>query len=490
MKKITVKCVTFNLGHPYHNNHYKKYVVGGKKSTRRSELEIELSGLIKAMMEEDGERPDMLVFAFQEARVKTGRKVFYWFGGKAKAENWRSFRRVRKVLRKYLNAHNYELLGYESNRRRLLTPNIKAHQSVSGLGSKGIYTFIAKRINSDIKVTNVEKESIRYGKYDTIKRVLANKGAILVKFTAQKNGRESTFSFVNCHNNADSPKKNTRDLKSCLNLSAGPMWNRGKNNVDPGVLQKRAEENGRTPADYQIVTGDFNPRLLPGEDPQNLFKKAWLRSTKIKDPSFLNLFKGKYDKKLVKAITLHKNQLVHCNKMYEEVFKVSARRRLGLNKEIANAIANRETLLQNILGKRYNFSTRENPVPDSLSEVLSEELKKPCGFREHVINFAPSYPFDPLQNSYDPDKKKDKGRVASYCDRILFKNLLQHEADHKRDMICNGYGCYFEAQGSDHRPVYADFTMKLRTTSHAERQQGVEMTDLSKSRNRRVTLVD
>lgn len=74
-------------------------------------------------------------------------------------------------------------------------------------------------------------------------------------------------------------------------------------------------------------------------------------------------------------------------------------------------------------------------------------------FLEAPICFAPTYKFDRLTNDYD---SSDKARVPAYCDRILYRartgNMVQ----------CTSYKRW-DATVSDHRPVSATFSMRVKS---------------------------
>jgi len=453
--KLTVKCATFNLGHPYHNPHHQLKL--GKKSwadryyNRTSELKPMLQSLVDNMLKEG--QPNMLVFGFQEARVKTGRKVFFFFGGKAKAENWRSLKRVKKTLNKILRFYGYK---------------IKAKYDVNGAGSKGIYLFIAVKNNSQLRIENLKCKRIRYGRRDYCSKGWwtgklkwrGNKGAALIKMTVTniRTKKTTDVSFLNCHNAANSAEHNVLDFKACVALS------------------------NTYAATHQIIMGDLNPRLYPEDRTysadlkrqfQDAFGGKWMRSTKLKAANKENPTPEELETQ---------RQKIQCrDQMYNEM----------LNPEwdsTPNVTSNSEQeIFQKILCADTNFQFGfevGKPVPDSLKDAFEAEAKKRNGFNEEIIKFAPSYPFSPDKNIYDPDKGKGKGRILSYCDRILYKSA----DDRKSDIRCTDYGCYIGILGSDHRPVHASFTITLREKCEKRNtNRSIELQPMNKHR-RRVTL--
>lgn len=71
------------------------------------------------------------------------------------------------------------------------------------------------------------------------------------------------------------------------------------------------------------------------------------------------------------------------------------------------------------------------------------------GFEEGGINFRPTFKFDPHSTRYDTSAK---ARVPAWCDRIMFK---------PQGVTLNKYDAIFAVHHSDHRPVFATFTVDL-----------------------------
>ena len=76
-------------------------------------------------------------------------------------------------------------------------------------------------------------------------------------------------------------------------------------------------------------------------------------------------------------------------------------------------------------------------------------------FSEGPITFPPTFKYDTGSNVYDSSHKK---RVPSWTDRILFKCDCDVDDDLVKVME---YGCVMEARQSDHRPVFAKFSVRL-----------------------------
>lgn len=87
---------------------------------------------------------------------------------------------------------------------------------------------------------------------------------------------------------------------------------------------------------------------------------------------------------------------------------------------------------------------------DQLSRTLKEDRILP-GFVEGVINFPPTYKFQPLSNFYEQRENKTL-RVPGWCDRVLWK-------ENQGITQCN----YFSADitFSDHKPVHSSFVIDI-----------------------------
>jgi len=82
------------------------------------------------------------------------------------------------------------------------------------------------------------------------------------------------------------------------------------------------------------------------------------------------------------------------------------------------------------------------------------------GFNEGVINFVPTYKFEPGTNNYDTrggtEKSKKKPRVPAWCDRVLWKT--RDESRSNMIQQCSYFSCA-EFLASDHKPVGAEFVL-------------------------------
>jgi len=87
------------------------------------------------------------------------------------------------------------------------------------------------------------------------------------------------------------------------------------------------------------------------------------------------------------------------------------------------------------------------------NDQLLIERRQPLGvfsgFQEGELTFPPTYKFDKRSDVYDSSKKQ---RVPSWTDRILFKDVEDCVFLRKYDSVSS-------IKTSDHRPVYATFTV-------------------------------
>ncbi|KAI9670827.1 MAG: hypothetical protein M1829_004716 [Trizodia sp. TS-e1964] len=80
-------------------------------------------------------------------------------------------------------------------------------------------------------------------------------------------------------------------------------------------------------------------------------------------------------------------------------------------------------------------------------------------FKELPITFNPTYKYDVGTDSYDTSEKK---RSPAWCDRILYRGLgCIKQLEYRRH----------ELRASDHRPVSADFTLRLKTISRKHQDE-------------------
>lgn len=80
-------------------------------------------------------------------------------------------------------------------------------------------------------------------------------------------------------------------------------------------------------------------------------------------------------------------------------------------------------------------------------------------FREAPITFAPTYKYDRRSNEYDSSEKK---RIPAWCDRILYRC---REPERVKALHYRRY----EVNVSDHRPVSAAFSARVRKVDEEAR---------------------
>jgi len=106
------------------------------------------------------------------------------------------------------------------------------------------------------------------------------------------------------------------------------------------------------------------------------------------------------------------------------------------------------------------------------------------GFEEGPIKFLPTYKYQPKTNLYErrPDKKK---RAPAWCDRVLWqavhKNYVSLRAYNRAELVC-----------SDHKPVFACFTMQAKTVVESKKNKILERItyDLDKWENEQMPRVE
>ncbi|CAD8141479.1 unnamed protein product [Paramecium pentaurelia] len=105
---------------------------------------------------------------------------------------------------------------------------------------------------------------------------------------------------------------------------------------------------------------------------------------------------------------------------------------------------------------------------DQMYQSRNQSLNYQSYFHEGMIFFPPTYKMLEYQNQWAIDKDF---RIPGWCDRILFKeNKKSKTFSHTQDFQDNqpsqiklqNYDANFDILGSDHRPVFAQFTVSFQ----------------------------
>ncbi|KAH8859504.1 72 kDa inositol polyphosphate 5-phosphatase [Schistosoma japonicum] len=113
-------------------------------------------------------------------------------------------------------------------------------------------------------------------------------------------------------------------------------------------------------------------------------------------------------------------------------------------------------LVENVINGKYKHKTFEALL--CADELLNAQSQGTVfqNFDEGRICFPPTYKFDINSDVYDSSEKQ---RVPSYTDRILFLSKQ------KGNLICLEYNYINTIRSSDHRPVFAIFSLILKPGS-------------------------
>ncbi|XP_075703402.1 phosphatidylinositol polyphosphate 5-phosphatase type IV-like [Rhinoderma darwinii] len=135
-----------------------------------------------------------------------------------------------------------------------------------------------------------------------------------------------------------------------------------------------------------------------------------------------------------------------CTSRFDRVFWFG-----DLNFQLKEDRKNVESLLQKIEGKDMSSLLKH----DHLNEAKNNGSIF-LGFKEHTIDFLPTYKFDIGTDTYDTSAKQ---RLPSYTDRVLFKSQCEGDVRVLRYDSCP------VLKTSDHRPVFGIFEVKIRPGS-------------------------
>jgi hypothetical protein len=113
------------------------------------------------------------------------------------------------------------------------------------------------------------------------------------------------------------------------------------------------------------------------------------------------------------------------------------------------------------------------------------------GFHEGLLNFAPTYKYDPYSDEYDSSEKR---RVPAWCDRILWRSrtftgssLSSPHSTSPIDTTSSGngrvkqlhYQRYDSVNISDHRPVSAAFRVTVKKVDVEERKRSKRIVEVA-----------
>lgn len=96
-----------------------------------------------------------------------------------------------------------------------------------------------------------------------------------------------------------------------------------------------------------------------------------------------------------------------------------------------------------------------------LREIKFNHACRLRGFLEGLLTFPPTYKYDRRSDEYDSSEKR---RPPAWCDRVLWKSNVPSQVQqlHYRR---------YEVNVSDHRPISAAFTVKVKSIKHDLRQK-------------------
>lgn len=103
-------------------------------------------------------------------------------------------------------------------------------------------------------------------------------------------------------------------------------------------------------------------------------------------------------------------------------------------------------------GKRYEELMQADQLRREMSHKRASDLCYP-EFHEGSVNFAPTYRWEKTCNVFSNKREQ----APSYTDRVLWHSL------HSGQLTQDSYGASPDVFGSDHRPVFATFTMTPRS---------------------------
>ena len=116
----------------------------------------------------------------------------------------------------------------------------------------------------------------------------------------------------------------------------------------------------------------------------------------------------------------------------------------------------RDTVVKAVEDGRLEPLLAKDQLLRSMSTNPAHRLRS---FKEAPITFAPTYKYDPGTTEYDTSGKK---RIPAWCDRCVYRS------DTPKKITPLHYQRY-EAKVSDHRPVSAAFSMRIKRIDPVQR---------------------
>ncbi|KAH6890093.1 Endonuclease/exonuclease/phosphatase [Coprinopsis sp. MPI-PUGE-AT-0042] len=117
----------------------------------------------------------------------------------------------------------------------------------------------------------------------------------------------------------------------------------------------------------------------------------------------------------------------------------------------------------------------------AISAVRNGDFAVPSqGFHEGLLNFAPTYKYDPYSNEYDSSEKR---RVPAWCDRILWRSRTSTFPLTLLPLAMAAsklhYRRYDSVNISDHRPVSAAFQVMVKKVDVEERKRSKRIVEVA-----------
>ena len=101
------------------------------------------------------------------------------------------------------------------------------------------------------------------------------------------------------------------------------------------------------------------------------------------------------------------------------------------------------------------------PHDQLLREIKSNRGCRLRGFSEGPLTFNPTYKYDIHSDEYDTSSKR---RSPAWCDRILWRSRVA-------DRVQQRHYKRYEVNVSDHRPISAAFSVKVKKLDYEAREK-------------------